>query len=108
MNESLRSWDNVSGSISKFFSVGIMDGPVEAPRCERRPCRRYSEKRYLEITIYLCGSTPQWGLEVFCSNQSGRTTPFVSVHRVALPLRCAEALDQLIVFIGPRLRKGVP
>ena len=108
MNESPRSWDNVAGSNSKFFSVGIMDGPIEAPRCERRPRRRYSEKRDLEITIYLCGSPPQWGLEVFCSNQSGRTTPFVSVHRVALPLRCAEALDQLIVFIGPRLRKGVP
>ena len=67
MNESPRSWDNVAGSNSKFFSVGIMDGPVEAPLCERRPCRRYSEKRDLEITIYLCGSTPQWGLEVFCS-----------------------------------------
>ena len=58
MNESLRSWDNVAGSNSKFVSVGIMDGPVSAPGSERRPCRRYSEKRDLEITIYLCGSTP--------------------------------------------------
>ena len=58
MNESLRSWDNVSGSISKFFSVGIMDGPVSPPGSERRPCRRYSEKRDLDVTIYLCGFTP--------------------------------------------------